>query len=50
MLTAKNLVKAEKEVGHSMKASFAKPAPLPDLRLPNFGDKDTEISRTQASL
>ena len=36
-LTAMNLAKAEKEVGHTMSASFDAPAPLPDNRMPDLG-------------
>ena len=48
-LTKMNLDKAEKQVGHSMKASFKKPAPPADLRRPDYG-VDSEILSVHNSL
>ena len=48
-LTAMNLKKAEKEVNHTMKASFSAGAPPPDYTIPNFG-ADDDIVRTQRNI
>lgn len=48
-ISKKNLVKAEKEVGHKLKATFDKPGPPADLRRPDYG-VDSEIKSINQSL
>ena len=48
-LTAQNLKKAEKEVNHTLVASFASGAPPPDYRIPDFG-VDNDVVRTQRNI
>ena len=48
-LTAMNLAKAEKEVNHTLKASFDKPKPPADYTIPDFG-VDRDIITTQRNI